>query len=270
MNVADASAAILEATRRGRSIAVATMVEPPTGARLLVDADGRRGSLGEAELDRHVERLARGALEGAPAGTHRIPHRDETVRVLVEAHHPQPQLVVVGAGHISLPLARMALVAGFRVLVLDDRSAFADAGRFPPGVEVLRIDFDEPFRDVELGPLSHVVLVTRAHRYDFDCLRRLLERDARVPYVGIIGSRRRVRAAFEALVEDGVDAALLESVRAPVGLGIGAETPAEIAVSILAEIVATRRGLLGTKSVGRPLTESNAVARRLPQPEEAR
>ena len=104
-----------------------------------------------------------------------------------------------------------------------------------------RMDFADPFRDVPIGPRTHVLLVTRAHKYDFDCLEHLLTRDPLPHYIGMIGSRRRVRATFQALLEAGIPRERVARVSAPVGLDIGAETPEEIAVSIAAELVALRR-----------------------------
>jgi xanthine dehydrogenase accessory factor len=99
------------------------------------------------------------------------------------------------------------------------------------------VDFADPFADLPLHPWSHVVLVTRGHRYDYQCLRKVLEHSPLPGYIGMIGSRRRVRATFEALLEEGFDRELLGRVRAPIGLDLGGETPAEIAVSVAAEIV---------------------------------
>lgn len=266
MNAAAAARALLSALEQGHAVATATLIEPPTGARLLLGPDGPLGGLGDAGLDRQVRTLLDAALDGAPAATHAVEHAGRLHRVLVEAHAPRPELVIVGAGHIALPLAAMADTAGFAVTVLDDRAAFADAARFPVAASVRHVDFEgDPFEGVRLGERSHVVLVTRAHRYDFDCLKLLLDRDiGRAPsYVGIIGSRRRIRAAFQALVDDGIAPDRLRAVRAPIGLELAAETPAEIAVSILAEIVAHRRGVLREARAGRPLTESERVAERL-------
>ena len=163
-----------------------------------------------------------------------------------------------------MPLARLGAMLGFRVTVLDDREEFADEARFPEAARVIRADFADPFRDLRIGRRSYVVLVTRAHRYDFDCLSHLLQATpdptARPRYVGMIGSRRRVRAAFEALLEAGYTRAQLETVHAPIGLDIGAETPEEIAVSIAAEIIHVRSGHQGNTA---PRSALERVAHRL-------
>jgi xanthine dehydrogenase accessory factor len=132
----------------------------------------------------------------------------------------------------------------FSVTVLDDREEFATTERFDEGVVVRRADFAaDPFAGVRIDNGTWIALVTRGHRWDFDCLRRLLELETRPRYIGMIGSRRRVRAAFHALLEAGTPRELLAAIHAPIGLELGAETPAEIAVSIAAEITALRRGV---------------------------
>lgn len=162
----------------------------------------------------------------------------------VETHRAPERLIVVGAGHIAVPLAGLGVQCGFRVLVLDDREEFATAERFADGVEVRRAAFDDadPFDGVPIDTRTSIALVTRGHRWDFDCLTRLLDAPARPRYIGMIGSRRRVRAAFLALRRAGVPRRELAAIHAPIGLDIGAETPAEIAVSIMAELIQVRRG----------------------------
>jgi xanthine/CO dehydrogenase XdhC/CoxF family maturation factor len=161
----------------------------------------------------------------------------------VEVRRAPEQLVIVGAGHIAVPLAHLGVLLDFRVTVLDDREEMATGDRFDDAVRVVRADFaSDPFAGIAIGAHSYVALVTRGHRWDFDCLQRLVRRGKRPRYIGMIGSRRRVRAAFHALLESGVPRDVLATIRAPVGLELEAETPAEIAVAIAAEIVAVRRG----------------------------
>jgi xanthine dehydrogenase accessory factor len=135
--------------------------------------------------------------------------------------------------------------------VLDDREEFATDERFDDDVVVRRADFErDPFAGVTIDEGTYIALVTRGHRWDFDCLRRLIEQEVQPRYIGMIGSRRRVRAAFHALLEAGTPRDVLARIRAPIGLEIGAETPAEIAVSIAAEIIAVRRGAETAGSIG--------------------
>lgn len=245
----EAARAALAAAEGGDAVATALLVavEPPDalplGARLLLtEAGEHRGTLGALSLDAAAIRLAREALAGAGAAAHELSLDGVRATVYVEAQRPPDELFVVGAGHIAVPLARLGAMLGFRVTVLDDREEFATEARFPSAARVLRTDFANPFRGVRLGARSYVVLVTRAHSYDFDCLSRLIAAEPQPRYVGMIGSRRRVRAAFGALLDAGVPRERLARVSAPVGLDIGAETPEEIAVSIAAELVQVRRG----------------------------
>ncbi len=254
VTASDAARAALAAYEGGPAAAVVLRLDGAgTGRRLLVFETGeRRGSLGSSALDAEATSLARRALEArAASGGAEVVEVAEGGRLYVEVHVPPEELVIVGAGHIAVPLARLGVMLGYRVTVLDDREEFATPARFPEEATVRRMDFTDPFRDVAIGPRSHVLLVTRAHKYDFDCLQRLLAGDVLPRYIGMIGSRRRVRAAFRALLDAGIPRGRVARVSAPVGLDIGAETPEEIAVSIAAELVAVRR--MGAASMGAAL-----------------
>jgi xanthine dehydrogenase accessory factor len=253
-------------------------VEP--GLRLLLFEDGRRrGTTGDVGADRLLFQEAGFALGTQALGTD-APGRDAggpsvtwaaasdavgdaaapgaveggevpgvvEVRVpegryvaFLEVHRAPDEMVVVGAGHVAVPLVELAVRVGFRVTVMDDRDDFVEDARFPAASRVMRLDFADPFRDIRLHRRTWIVLVTRAHRYDYECLRRLLAGTVPVRYIGMIGSRRRVRAAFRALLAAGVARERVAQVSAPIGLDIGAETPEEIAVSIVAELIALRR-----------------------------
>lgn len=247
VSAADAARAALEALRGGPPVAGATLLEAEggaaAGARMLVWADRRAGSLGDPELDARAAELAAALLRGeGREGPREVEAAGARWTLFLEAHRPPPELVIVGAGHIARPLCRLGAMLGFRVRVLDDRPEFATRERFPDAAEVRRADFSDPFRGVAVGPDTHLVLVTRGHKYDFDALRDLLLRPALPAYVGMVGSRRRVRAALELLSREGIPRERLLGVYAPVGLDVGAETPEEIAVAIAAEIVRVRRG----------------------------
>jgi xanthine dehydrogenase accessory factor len=219
-----------------------------------------QGTLGTAGLDRLAVDLAERALDrdGPGEGIHKLVLPDGAeAEVYVELHAPSPELMIVGAGHIAQPLSTVGALLGFRVVVLDDRPDFATTQRFPDAARVARVDFSNPFRDLPVGRNTHVVLVTRGHKYDYECLRRLLARDPLPAYLGMIGSRRRVRATFAQLLDEGVPRDRLARVRAPVGLDLRAQTPAEIAVSVAAEMVASWRD--GT---GEPLSDRERVLER--------
>jgi xanthine dehydrogenase accessory factor len=248
LDAVEAVRAIADATAGGPAVAVVTVVAGPvgTGARLLAVDDGRtRGTLGNADLDAAAIGLARQALaRGAGVGLEVVHTAAGGFELFVEAHRARERLLIVGAGHIAVPLAAYGAALGFDVTVLDDREAFATGERFADGVRVLQADFEaDPFAGQRIDGRTYVALVTRGHRWDFDCLRRLVHAAPPPRYIGMIGSRRRVRAAFHALLEAGVPRETLARVRAPIGLELGAETPEEIAVSIAAELIAERRGV---------------------------
>lgn len=158
--------------------------------------------------------------------------------LFVEALAPPPELIVVGAGHIARPLAALGGLLEFEVTVIDDRAAFASPERFPDADRILVGAIDEELRRRRPGPDSYVVLVTRDHQHDEAALRAVA--GAPAAYIGMIGSRRRIREVFRHLTEAGVPAAQLDRVHAPIGLPIGAETPAEIATAIAAQIIQVR------------------------------
>jgi xanthine dehydrogenase accessory factor len=160
---------------------------------------------------------------------------------LAEPYFPASRLIILGGGHIAKPLAEFGAKCGFSVTVADDRPEFANKGRFPAADQVICESFDRCFERLPVNRSAFVVIITRGHRHDMDCLRRVLGFET--AYTGMIGSRRRVRAAMEQLASEGFPRERLEAVRAPIGLDIGAETPEEIAVSILSEVIRYKRKL---------------------------
>ena len=153
---------------------------------------------------------------------------------------PQERLIVLGAGHIALPVCEFAAKSGFSVVVCDDRPDFANLHRFPDAEEVICDSFPNAIKRTRITPYDYVVVITRGHRHDADCLRMIFQ-GTQPAYLGLIGSRRRVKGLFEMLTEEGFDRALLDRICTPIGLKIGAVTPGEIAISILAEVVAYKR-----------------------------
>lgn len=263
LDATSAAALVLEAVESGATAASLVLVAPleKAGSRMVVledpDMGGTlRGTLGAESRDRAGADAARRALADAR-------HKDGVVELdggaeaYLEVRRPVPDLVIVGAGHIALPMARLGAELGFRVWVLDDRPDFATRERFPEAYRVIRADFADPFREVPIHGRTHVLLVTRGHRYDYDCLVKVLGQSTAPAYIGMIGSRRRIRATFLQLVDEGITSEQLRSIHAPVGLDIGAETPEEIAVAVAAELIKVRRG--GT---GASLREMEDVADR--------
>lgn len=257
---------ILNATEGGESlvevkvlgITGSSTTEIRRGARMLVQSHASRGTLGDPELDAHAAEIARNVLHAGKPATHELAlTAGGSALLYFEPHLGPAELIILGAGHIARPLCTFGAMLGFRVIVLDDRPDFATRERFPEAASIVKADFSDPLREVEVTATSHLVLVTRGHKYDFDALRDLLLREVQPAYIGMVGSRRRVRAAFQVLADEGISIERLASVHAPIGLDIGAETPEEIAVAIAAEIVRLRRG--GT---GESLRERERVVER--------
>jgi xanthine dehydrogenase accessory factor len=279
LDPAAASRLLLDTAEEGGSAAVALVVgasgTPGAGAALghriaLTRGPGAFpdtvvGTTGEDGLDSALASLLGTMLDDPRAGDElrTIEVGGREVEIYVELRRPVQELIVVGAGHIARPLTRMGAALGFRMIVLDDRPDFATRERFPEAERLVDADFDDPFRDVRIHERTHIVLVTRGHKYDYACLVRALRMDPPPAYIGMIGSRRRVRATYVQLIDDGIDPALLGRIHAPVGLDIGAETPEEIAVAVAAELVLVRRG--GT---GKPLSDVERISERFfaPQP----
>jgi xanthine dehydrogenase accessory factor len=151
------------------------------------------------------------------------------------------RVVIVGAGHLAIPLVKFAKVLGFHITVLDDRVLYANRGRFPEADEVLAGDMAATLRGLDITPHTYIVLITRGHQFDEPCLREIIHSPAK--YIGMIGSKRRIKACFIRFrEEDGIPEELLKRVYAPIGLDIGAESPEEIALSIISEMVNVQRG----------------------------
>jgi xanthine dehydrogenase accessory factor len=190
------------------------------------------------------------------------------VEVFIDVHIQAARVVVFGGGHIAKPLARLAKETGFRVAVIDDRAEFAEFAspdRFPEADEVVHADGGYVRTDFPIEESDFVVIVTRCHQTDEACLRHVLD-DDRVPaYLGVVASRRKAKVLLAKLVQDGYPRERLESVRSPVGLDIGAETPDEIAVSILGEVIATSRERDGRSMSKETEVPANVSVKRVPR-----
>ena len=249
----DVTRELLAAIDDKRMLVLATVVRAPQGAggpelarKLLVDEDQRvTGSLGDTDLDQRVvadalramdERKSHVASYGGANGASAA----EAVQVFLEVVEPQPTLLVIGAGHIAVPIARMGKMLSFEVVVLDDREKFANRERFPDADQVIAADFGPALAGMKITRAHYIVIITRGHQYDEESLMEVA--DSPAAYIGMIGSRRRVQAVRDNLAGIGFDPSKLDRVRAPIGLEIGAETPEEIGVSIIAEIISVRRG----------------------------
>lgn len=163
----------------------------------------------------------------------------KNIELLCEPAFWTPQLLVLGGGHISKPLVKMASTLGYGTTVVDDRPDFANTTRFPDADRVVCQDFNSFMKNVDIDPSTFVVIVTRGHKHDLACLRDAIGQPA--AYIGMIGSRKKVSEVFLHLESEGIPTSRLQGVHAPIGLKIGSETPEEIALSILAEIVSVWR-----------------------------
>jgi xanthine dehydrogenase accessory factor len=161
------------------------------------------------------------------------------VEAFLEPIQGRPRIMILGAGHIGQALAAMATAAGYRVALADDRIRYANRERFPSVEEIVVDDFEAALKRLRPGPSDHLVVVTRGHQHDQDCLRAALQYP--VAYLGMIGSKTKVAKTVKALRAAGCAEPSLAQIHAPIGLDLGAETPGEIAVSILAEIIAVHR-----------------------------
>lgn len=228
-------AVLREAIRAETPIAAATLIAGPgrVGAKLLVWLDGRAaGTLGSASLD---ERVRGDALALMVRGeTRSIEYPDAEATVFVESFVPPPTLFMVGGVHIAVALAAMAKVVGFRTVVVDARSAFASAERFAH-VDELVVAWPDEALEGRLDARSAVAVLTHDPKLDDPALRVALGSPAR--YLGALGSPSTHAKRLERLAAEGFDAATLARINGPIGLPIGAKTPEEIAVSILAQIV---------------------------------
>jgi len=206
------------------------------GSKAIVLVDGTLdGVIGSRKLDSAIRDRALVAISEKKSRTTEI---DGGIRVFFNVLWAEARLLICGAGHIARPLARFANDVGFTVTVLDDRSDFARPSRFPDCTTIAE-NFTLALRDMPLGPSTYVVIITRGHEHDVDCLMEILPREA--AYVGLIGSRRRVNFVLQWMEEKGFSRERLKSVFTPIGIPLGAESPEEIALSIVSELVCVRR-----------------------------
>jgi xanthine dehydrogenase accessory factor len=249
---------LVKALERGEEVALVTIVAAQgstpqrVGAKMLVYPDGRiSGTIGGGCYENDALGKAREALLARKPRLVKYDLTDDfaeesglicggQMTVYIEPVEAAPQLYIVGAGHVGHQLGQIAGPAGFRIHVLDDREKFASRERFPEADEVIVDSIPDWLHKAEIPSTAYVVVVTRGHRHDLDALRSLAARDLR--YIGLIGSKAKVKKIYDALIEEGMPLECLQRVHAPIGLDIGAVTPEEIAVSILAELIAVRRG----------------------------
>ena len=255
----DVLEAALAAERNDEAAALVTVIATQgstpqrAGAKMVVHGDGRIvGTIGGGCLEAEMIRRARHAISERRS---QLASYDLTpdqagedglvcggrMQVFIEPIEGTPTLLLFGAGHVAQPLARLAHVLGFRVEVADDRARYANAERFPDAERILVEGFAEAAPHMTLGRCSYAVVVTRGHKGDADALAAVLGKG--LPFVGLLGSRPKAVHVMSELEDRGVPRELLAEIHVPLGVEIGAQTPEEIAVSILAEVIAVRRGI---------------------------
>ena len=226
---------------KGEPICLATVIASinprfAVGGKAIFLGDGSmEGNLGTGPSDLRLRDLA---LTSLKENKSRMIDVEDGLRVFFDVLSFENRLLICGAGHIAVPLAYFAREVGFKVSVLDDRADFANPARFPH-CDVLSEEFSIALRDFPLSLSTYVVVITRGHEHDAECLLEILKKDT--AYVGLIGSRRRVRFVLEMLGKKGIPQKRLQTVFTPIGTPIGGESPAEIALSIAAELVCVRR-----------------------------
>ncbi len=265
---------------RGEPCALVTVIRTSgsvprhAGAKMLIAADGAilGGTVGGGEMESRAIQMAQRAITDGQARVVSYSLADlakgdpgvcgGTVELFVEPLLPAPTLLIVGAGHVGRALTHLAKWCGFRVIVSDDRAELCAPEQCPGADVYLPGPLSARLSEVPLTAQTYVALVTRGYPIDVDALPALLNSPA--AYIGVIGSRRRWMTAAEALRKRGVSDAMLQRVRAPIGLELNAETPEEIAVSIMAEIIMLRR-----RGDGRPMS-GERTGDSIQQPETSR
>ena len=253
----DIFAEIARLKRDGRKAALATIIQVQgsipsyESAKILIRDDGSIvGTVGGGCVEAEVWSAAQEVMrEEKPRRLHfnlnSQPEYDNglvcggSLDIFIEPILATPALYLFGGGHVSLAVSKIAGLAGFDVIVSDDRAAFANRERFPDAVETYAGPWSETFHRLKVNELSYLVVATRGHKGDLDCLRWAITTPAR--YIGMIGSKRKLIEISKVLETEGVPGEKLARVYSPIGLDIGALTPEEIAVSVVAELIAVRR-----------------------------
>jgi len=252
---AEAWQALCRAIEDERPAVLGVALTPPSiaGRKLVVFDDGTSAGSVDAGLDDQIAVAARGLMREGGTRVLSVPWRSDAATVFIEALPTLQRLFIVGGTHTAIPLCRLAKVLGFRVAVIDARSAYATAERFPDADELLLARPDEALAGAG-NDSTYVVILTHDPKFDLPALTSALRSGVR--YIGILGSRRTHERRKAELRQQGFTEADLARIRAPIGLDLGARTPEEIALAILAEMLAVRYG-----RDGRPLTDCKAAIR---------
>ena len=243
-NLLSLYAAVRAEVEAGRRAAMVTLIDRPS-SRLAVFEGGRAtGTLGDAALDKQARTAALGLMEKRVSRTIRLTRGSSDLDAFFELHEPPRTLIIFGAGPVSMHLVNLAREAGLRTIVVDGRPRFATRERFPNADELLVGIPSEIARSLAYTSSTFVVLAAHDYKYDIPVLKIVLQ--TRAAYIGMLGSRRRGQAILKFLEESGMGRGSLDRVRVPMGLDIGAESAAEIALAVLAEAIAVKTSRPGT------------------------
>jgi xanthine dehydrogenase accessory factor len=260
----DIYAEIAKLRKEGRRAALATIIQVQgsipsyESSKILIRDDGSiLGTVGGGCVEAEVWAVAQDVMrEERPRRLHfnlnNKPDYDEglvcggSLDIFIEPILATPTLYLFGGGHVSLSISKIAEIAGFEIVVSDDREAFANKQRFPTAVEFYAGPWQESFPQLRPNDFSYIVVATRGHKGDLECLRWALSTSAR--YIGMVGSKRKLIEFFRLLEKEGMPEEKFDRVHSPVGLDIGALTPGEIGVAVVAEMVAVRRNALSSTS----------------------
>ena len=250
---------IVRLRQERRKAAVATIVRHQGStprknqAKMLIYEDGASlGSIGGGQTEAAVLREAERVMETGQTSLQKYHLTQEdaeedglicggTVEVLVEPIFPDPKVAIMGAGHIGQSIAQAAHSVGFKVAVVDDRESFANRDRFPEAEEITVAPFEDGLKSITVSQNSFILIVTRGHGHDQKVLEKAIQTPAQ--YIGLLGSRRKIQVIVKGLLDQGLPPQAFSRLYAPIGIRIGSETPEEIAVSVVAELIAIYRGV---------------------------
>ncbi|MCC5464285.1 XdhC family protein [Pelosinus baikalensis] len=235
---------LLSAQNSGRTVdcftVIASSLDSDIGKMLIIHQDGRVESQLEGMIGQHVLDTVKNLPWSKAMTLYLEDQSGEKYRIFWDRMTTKYHAIVFGGGHISQPLVQMLIQLDFIVTIVDDRPEFANQARFPGAHTIICENFHQAFKKLVISSDTAVIIVTRGHRYDLECLRATMDSKAR--YLGMIGSKKRVKEVFAVLREEGRAEGLEGRLKAPIGLDIRAETPVEIAVSIVAEVIGVFRG----------------------------
>ncbi|WP_371380646.1 XdhC family protein [Sporomusa aerivorans] len=237
---------LLSAVEAGGSVNVLTVIDcvpadaVQIGQMIIVEKDGNAAGQLDSTLLEKIKETVQKSVWVKPVIITLEAQQGGSVRLFWDRLVKKRSAVVFGGGHISQPLVQMLSLLDFAVTVIDDRPEFANTARFPGASKVICENFQQAVQHISVDSDTAVIIVTRGHRYDLDCLRSTM--DSNAGYLGMIGSRKRIREIIKLIKEEGAPPDIENRLRAPIGLDLKGETPAEIAVSIAAEVVAVFRG----------------------------